>query len=206
MMLPALTQVDEAHYRVGLADDGAERWRVRAEGRQRRVVDGRPPPVHAGPDDVVGGRRVVLGVHRHGVVEVQHEKRRRRRRPKRRVRPGSARQAQDGQDLFLHLFLLAAAQTPEAGVHCRLGLLGQRQEQDQKQDHVPGQELGSDTSLGRTRHHPASASSFWRRSRNSSNAGDDGSLALLFASLDPLGDFPHELCTEDDVHFHSCLR
>lgn len=46
---------------------------------------------------------------------------------------GSPRQTQDGQDLLLHLLLLAAAEPPEAGVDHGLGLLAPQGEKEQEQ-------------------------------------------------------------------------
>lgn len=46
---------------------------------------------------------------------------------------GSPRQTQDGQDLLLHLFLLAAAEPPEAGMDQALGLLAPQGETEQEQ-------------------------------------------------------------------------
>lgn len=46
---------------------------------------------------------------------------------------GSPRQTQDGQDLLLHLLLLAAAEPPEAGVDDGLGLLAPQREEEQEQ-------------------------------------------------------------------------
>lgn len=132
-----LTQVDEAHHRVGFADHGPQRWRVRAEGWQGCMADlsqplgaAEPPRARSVYHDLIA---VVLPVGRHGVVEIQHEERGRRRRPQRRVGSGPPRQTQDGQDLLLHLLLLAAAEPLEAGVDHGLRLLAPQGESEQEE-------------------------------------------------------------------------
>lgn len=75
-----LTQVDEAHHRVGLADHRAQRWRVRAEGRRGCVVDlsqpfrrSKLPHARSVYNNLIA---FILPIGRHGVVQVQHEERR----------------------------------------------------------------------------------------------------------------------------------
>lgn len=111
---PALTQVDEAHDHVSLREEVA----VLQAGQRR--------PLSA-EDGLVGVREAlaVLGggprrplLHGHGIVEVQHEHGGRVVLAV-EVRPRAVRQAEDGEDLPLHLAALGAAQPPvdEAGVH-----------------------------------------------------------------------------------------
>lgn len=87
---------------------------------------------HSGPthEDLVP---LVLSISRHGVVKVQHEERGGGGWAQRRVGSGSPREAQDAQDLFLHLLFLAAAELAEAGVHGGLGLLAPQGEAEQQQ-------------------------------------------------------------------------
>lgn len=111
---PALTQVDEAHDHVSFGEEVA----VLQAGQRR--------PLGA-EDGLVGVREAlaVLGggprrplLHGHGIVKVQHEHGGRVVLAV-EVRPRAVRQAEDGEDLPLHLAALGAAQPPvdEAGVH-----------------------------------------------------------------------------------------
>ena len=94
-----------------------------------------PPHARRAQDDLVP---VVLAVRRHGVVQVQHEERGGGGGAQRGVGPGASGQTQDGQDLLLHLLLLAAAEPPEAGVDHGLGLLAPQGEQEEQGEEEQG--------------------------------------------------------------------
>lgn len=110
----ALTQVDEAHDHVSLGEEVAvlqagQGWPLGAEDGLVGVGEAFAL--------LSGGPRHPL-LHGHGIVEVQHEHGGRVVLAV-EVGPRSVRQAEDGEDLPLHLAALGAAQPPvdEAGVH-----------------------------------------------------------------------------------------
>lgn len=110
----ALTQVDEAHDHVGLGEEVAV-----LQAGQRRPLGAEDGLVRVGEALALLGRRPRRPLlHGHGIVEVQHEHGGRVVLAV-EVRPRAVRQAEDGEDLPLHLAALGAAQPPvdEAGVH-----------------------------------------------------------------------------------------
>lgn len=136
----SLTQIDKTHNHVGIIEKvgvvhsgecGAvalERGRLvrlshAGEAVRGAVVSFAGVPVSLGSGALPRAPPHLLLLlfllHGHGIVQVEHEQRGGGRLLAGRERPGTVRQAQDGEDLSLDLPAFVIAQPPvnEAGVH-----------------------------------------------------------------------------------------
>lgn len=131
-LLPSLTKVDEAHDHVGVGEEVAI-----LQAGQRGALGAEDRLVGVGEALAVGPAALL---HRHGIVQVQHEH---GRRVVLALEVGARAmgQAQDGEDLALHLPPLLAAEAPvdEARVHlvvqAEVGQSGAQQEQGRPERH-----------------------------------------------------------------------